>query len=47
MNQLAFLSTSYTPILIAAAGDRAQMRFWEFFTANIRNPNPRRAYTRE
>jgi site-specific recombinase XerD len=34
------------PALIAAAGDRAQMRFIEFFTATIRNPNTRRAYTR-
>lgn len=34
------------PALIAAAGDRAQMRFIEFFTATIRNPNTRRAYAR-
>src|SRR3984885_5335702 len=32
------------PMLIAAAGDRAQERFIEFFTANIRNRNTRRAY---
>ncbi len=34
------------PILVTAAGDRAQMRFIEFFTATIRNPNTRRAYAR-
>jgi hypothetical protein len=32
MNQLA-------AFLVAAAGDRAQTRFWEFFAANIRNPH--------
>ena len=30
----------------AAAGERAQTRFWEFFVTNIRNPNTRRAYGR-
>lgn len=34
------------PALIANAGDRAGWRFIEFFTANIRNPNTRRAYGR-
>lgn len=34
------------PALIAAVGDRAQMRFIDFFTSNIRNPNTRRAYGR-
>src|SRR4051812_47331075 len=34
------------PATIAAAGRRAGQRFWEFFTANIRNPNTRRAYHR-
>jgi site-specific recombinase XerD len=34
------------PAIIAAAGDRAKRRFVEFFTANIRNPNTRRAYAR-
>ena len=34
------------PPLIAAAGDRAGMRFREFFAANIRNPHTRRAYAR-
>lgn len=34
------------PILIAAAGDKAQIRFLEFFASNIRNPHTRRAYVR-
>ena len=34
------------PALIAAAGDRASLRFLEFFAANIRNPHTRRAYGR-
>ena len=34
------------PELVAAAGERASMRFLEFFTANIRNPHTRRAYYR-
>jgi site-specific recombinase XerD len=34
------------PTIITAAGDQASRRFVEFFTANIRNPNTRRAYAR-
>jgi hypothetical protein len=34
------------PSLIADAGDHAAWRYVEFFTANIRNPNTRRAYVR-
>jgi site-specific recombinase XerD len=34
------------PALVAAAGERASMRFVEFFAANIRNPHTRRAYYR-
>ncbi|CRI66995.1 putative Integrase/recombinase XerD [Thiocapsa sp. KS1] len=34
------------PAPIVAAGERAQLRFWEFFTVNIRNPHTRRAYAR-
>jgi site-specific recombinase XerD len=34
------------PSLIAAAGDQAAWRYIDFFTANIRNPNTRRAYAR-
>jgi site-specific recombinase XerD len=32
------------PAIIAGAGERAAWRFLEFFTANIRNKNTRRAY---
>jgi integrase/recombinase XerC len=32
------------PALVAVAGDRAQTRFLEFFAAQIRNRNTRRAY---
>jgi site-specific recombinase XerD len=38
--------TGLVPALIADAGDSAACRYVEFFTANIRNPNTRRAYTR-
>jgi hypothetical protein len=34
------------PALIADLGDEAAWRYVEFFTANIRNPNTRRAYAR-
>ena len=34
------------PALIAAAGERASLRFLEFFAVNIRNPHTRRAYGR-
>jgi site-specific recombinase XerC len=37
---------AFVPALIAAAGERAGMRFLEFFAANIRNPHTRRAYYR-
>jgi hypothetical protein len=36
-------TTLHLPALIAAAGTRAETRFLEFFAANIRNPNTRRA----
>ncbi|GGM30792.1 integrase [Pseudomonas asuensis] len=45
----SLLSTSSLPplpALIHEAGDHAQLRFLEFFTSNIRNPNTRRAYGR-
>ena len=38
--------SALVPALIAAAGDAAGWRYVEFFTANIRNPNTRRAYAR-
>src|SRR5215831_7748827 len=34
------------PAIIADLGDQASWRYVEFFTANIRNPNTRRAYFR-
>lgn len=34
------------PALVAVTGDRAGVRFVEFFTAQIRNPHTRRAYAR-
>ena len=47
MNQLAPIGSTLTlPALVAATGDRAGMRFLEFFAANIRNPHTRRAYAR-
>jgi hypothetical protein len=47
MSQLVPVATSLTlPALITAAGERASMRFLEFFAANIRNPHTRRAYAR-
>ncbi|MDF3626198.1 tyrosine-type recombinase/integrase [Brytella acorum] len=46
MMQLASSSGSVLPALVASAGDRARLRFLEFFAAQIRNPNTRRAYAR-
>src|ERR1700722_12494209 len=37
-------SNTLVPALIASSGDRARIRFLEFFAANIRNINTRRAY---
>jgi integrase/recombinase XerC len=46
MNHLAPLPASapQLSVLVVTAGDRAQTRFWEFFAADIRNKNTRRAY---
>ena len=38
--------SALTPALIARAGKKATRRFYEFFTANIRNKNTREAYHR-
>src|SRR5271163_4043509 len=46
MNQLAPITASYAPALVAATGPRASYRFLEFFTARISNPHTRRAYAR-
>jgi len=45
MNQLVAFADR-APALVAAAGERASYRFFEFFTAQIRNPNTRRTYAR-
>ena len=42
--EIVALRTNQLPALVAVTGDRAQRRFLEFFTANIRNPHTRRAY---
>ena len=46
--QLPMLGSSAPALsqLVAVAGERASMRFLEFFAANIRNPHTRRAYYR-
>ena len=46
MNQLVPLASPAARALMPAAGERASMRFLEFFAANIRNPYTRRAYAR-
>ncbi len=34
------------PNLVTSTGERATVRFLDFFTSNIRNPNTRKAYAR-
>jgi site-specific recombinase XerC len=46
MMQLVPNTSATLPALVAAAGERASIRFLEFFAANIRNPHTRRAYYR-
>ena len=46
MNKLVPISSPALPALVAAAGERASMRFLEFFAASVRNPYTRRAYGR-
>ena len=46
MNQLVPISAPTLPAFVAAAGERASMRFLEFFAANIRNPHTRRTHGR-
>jgi integrase/recombinase XerC len=46
MNQLVPIRSPSLPALVASAGERADMRFLEFFAANIRNPHTRSAYYR-
>lgn len=40
------LSPPALPVLVTAGGDRASIRFLEFFASTIRNPHTRRAYAR-
>ena len=44
MNELVPITDPAAPALVAAVGERARARFFEFFTANIRNAHTRRAY---
>ena len=47
MNLLVAISSpSALPQLVIVAGERACLRFLEFFAANIPNPHTRRAYAR-
>jgi hypothetical protein len=47
VNQLApIAAATRLPALIAVAGERATLRFIEFFTANIRNPHTRQPHGR-
>ena len=44
IGQLVPISSPGLPALVAAAGERASVRFLEFFAANIRNPQRSRPY---
>lgn len=44
--QRSFAASSHIPALISACGPKAARRYFEFFTANIRNRNTREAYHR-
>jgi site-specific recombinase XerD len=46
MNQLISLNGITTSALVVASGERAGVRFLEFFASAIRNPHTRRAYAR-
>ncbi|SOE65330.1 Site-specific recombinase XerD [Burkholderia sp. OK233] len=46
MNPLVSLNGVSAPTLVVAAGERAGVRFLEFFASAIRNPHTRRAYAR-
>src|SRR3954449_13304782 len=41
-----FAPAASVPVLVDAAGERAGIRFLEFFASAIRNPHTRRAYAR-
>ncbi len=46
MTALIPAQASPLPALVTNTGERALARFLDFFTANIRNPNTRKAYAR-
>ena len=35
------------PVIISASGEKAAIRFIDFFTSNIRNPHTRKAYAKD
>jgi hypothetical protein len=43
---VALVQGQALPVVVAAAGERAGVRFLEFFASAIRNPHTRRAYAR-
>ena len=45
-SQLVPITAPLLPALVKTSGERAGLRFLEFFTAQIRNPHTRRAYAR-
>ncbi len=47
MNQVVVIAPIVLPELIASAEERARLRFLEYFAAQIRNPNTRRAYVND
>ncbi|GAB6847577.1 tyrosine-type recombinase/integrase [Paraburkholderia kururiensis] len=46
MTEIVVRSSATVPALVIAAGDRASVRFLEFFASEIRNRHTRRAYAR-
>jgi hypothetical protein len=46
MNELVAFRSSTLPELVAAAGERAGVRFLQFFAANLRSPHTLRPYAR-
>ena len=46
MTALTRITAPALPALLAADDDSARMRYIEFFTVTVRNPNTRRAYAR-
>ncbi|MFX1740002.1 tyrosine-type recombinase/integrase [Paraburkholderia sp. A1RI_3L] len=45
-SDVTLLAGASIPVLVATVGDRASVRFLEFFASAIRNPHTRRAYAR-